>query len=295
MIANALTQTNFITSNGYLTDYNRLYLTVTDATVKNLEDLQSLIISNDSKRVLRLNDVANIKVAEQTEYVRINANGKSAALIAVLKQPDANLITVSENIEKKVNELNSHVLPKGVTLVPYYVQADFVHDSIRSVTDSLWIGLLLAILVAFIFLRSFKSSIVILFTIPITISLTLISVYAVGYNFNIMTLGAIAASIGLIIDDAIVVVEQIHRTHEEHPETPTRELLSKSVSFLLPAMVGSSVSTIVIFLPFLILRRCCRSLFPNTYQYYDDYAYLLVYRYLDRAACNLFFLLRRKK
>jgi len=253
MITNALVQTNFITSNGYLTDYNRLYLTVTDATVKNLDDLQNLIVSNDGKRVLRLTDVANIKIAEQTEYVRINANGKSAALIAVVKQPDANLISVSENIEKKIKDLNKSILPKGVTLSPYYIQADFVNGSIRSVTDSLWIGLLLAIVVAFIFLRSFKSSVVILCTIPITISLTLISLYLVGYNFNIMTLGAIAASIGLIIDDAIVVVEQIHRTHEEHPEVPTRDLLSKSVSFLLPSMVGSSVSTIVIFLPFVIL------------------------------------------
>src|SRR5674476_545547 len=81
----------------------------------------------------------------------------------------------------------------------------------------------------------------------------MVVIYLVGYNFKIMTLGAIAASIGLIIDDAIVVVEQIHRTHEEHPEVPTRDLLSKSVSFLLPSMVGSSVSTIVIFLPFVIL------------------------------------------
>ena len=127
------------------------------------------------------------------------------------------------------------------------MQADFVNDSIRSVTDSLWIGLLLAIIVAFIFLRSLKSSLVILFTIPVTLFLTLISLRLLGYNFNIMTLGAIAASIGLIIDDAIVVVEQIHRTHEEHPETHTRELLAGSVSFLLPAMIGSSISTIVIF------------------------------------------------
>ena len=205
------------------------------------------------KELLRLSDIANIKIAEQTEYVRINANGKSAALIAVVKQPDANLISVSTNIEKKISDLNKSILPKGVTLSPYYIQADFVNDSIRSVTDSLWIGLLLAIIVAFIFLRSFKSSVVILCTIPITISLTLITLYLVGYNFNIMTLGAIAASIGLIIDDAIVVVEQIHRTHEEHPEVPTRDLLSKSISFLLPSMVGSSVSTIVIFLPFVIL------------------------------------------
>ena len=253
MITTALSQTNFISSNGYLTDYNRLYLTVTDANVQNLEELGNLIISNNGKRVLQLKDIALIKVAEQTQYIRVNANGNSAVLMAVVKQPNANLIDVTTGVTQKIDELNNRILPKGVHLSPYYIQSDFVHDSIKSVNDSLLIGLLLAILVAFIFLRSFKSSAVILITIPITLSLTLIVLYVIGYNFNIMTLGAIAASIGLIIDDAIVVVEQIHRTHEEFPEKPTKELLSGSVGFLLPAMIGSSVSTIVIFLPFFIL------------------------------------------
>ena len=252
-IAAALSQTNFISSNGYLTDYNRLYLTVTDANVQNLEELENLVISNDGKRVLQLKDVGTIKIAEQTQYVRINANGKSAILLAVVKQPNANLIEVTDGVSQKVKQLNEHILPKGIKLTPYYVQAEFVNDSIKSVNDSLWIGLLLAILVSILFLRSFKSSTVILITIPITLSLTLIVLYVIGYNFNIMTLGAIAASIGLIIDDAIVVVEQIHRTHEEFPEKPTKELLSGSVNFLLPAMIGSSISTIVIFLPFVIL------------------------------------------
>lgn len=253
MITTALSQSNFISSNGYLNDYNRMYLTVTDANVENLEELQNLVISNDGKRVLHLQDIANIKIAEQTEYVRVNANGKNAVLVAVVKQPNANLIDITQGIEKKIAELNKTILPRGVLLSPYYVQADFVNDSIRSVSDSLWIGLLLAIIVSVIFLRSVKSSAVILITIPLTISLTLISLYVLGYNFNIMTLGAIAASIGLIIDDAIVVVEQIHRTHEEHPETPTKELLSRSVNYLLPAMIGSSISTIVIFFPFILL------------------------------------------
>jgi CzcA family heavy metal efflux pump len=253
MISTALSQTNFISSNGYLTDYNRLYLTVTDANVQNLDELENLIISNNGKRVLQLKDIAILKVAEQTQYIRVNANGKSAVLMAVVKQPNANLIDVTSGVTQKIDELNKRILPKGVRLSPYYVQSDFVNDSIKSVSDSLWIGLLLAILVAFVFLRSFKSSAVILITIPITLSLTMIVIYVIGYNFNIMTLGAIAASIGLIIDDAIVVVEQIHRTHEEFPDKPTKELLSGSVGFLLPAMVGSSISTIVIFLPFVIL------------------------------------------
>ena len=253
LITIALSQSNFISSNGYLNDYNRMYLTVTNANVKNLEGLRNLIISNNGKRILHLRDIANVKIAEQTEYVRINANGKNAALVAVVKQPNANLIDITQDVEKKITELNASILPQGVSLSPYYVQADFVNDSIRSVTDSVWIGLLLAMVVCVIFLRSAKSSAVILITIPLTISLTLLSLYMLKYNFNIMTLGAIAASIGLIIDDAIVVVEQIHRTHEEHPETPTKELLSKSVNYLLPAMIGSSISTIVIFFPFVLL------------------------------------------
>ena len=137
-------------------------------------------------------------------------------MVAIIKQPNTNLITLSNEMEKKLEELKK-ILPAGVTISPYYVQADFVNDSVKSVTDSLWIGLALAIIVAIIFLRSLKASATILITIPVTICLTLIVMYSVGYTLNIMTLGAIAAAIGLIIDDAIVVVEQIHRTHEEHP------------------------------------------------------------------------------
>ncbi len=133
------------------------------------------------------------------------------------------------------------------------MQADFVTDAVKSVTDSLWIGLALAIMVAIIFLRSLKASSVILVTIPVTLSLTLIVLYATGQTLNIMTLGAIAAAIGLIIDDAIVVVEQIHRTHEEHPDEASLVLVQKAIHYLFPAMVGSSLSTIVIFLPFILM------------------------------------------
>ncbi len=108
-------------------------------------------------------------------------------------------------------------MPKGVVLKPYYNQAEFVNSSIKSIIDVLWIGLLLAIIVVIIFLRSLKASAVILITIPLTLALTFITISFIGFDFNIMTIGAIAASIGLIIDDAIIVIEQIHRTHEEFP------------------------------------------------------------------------------
>ena len=252
MVNTALGQTNFIKSNGYLSDYDFLYLTVTDATVHNKDELENIVIRNDGKRVVTVKDIAEVQINEGVEYVKINANGRDGVLVAVIKQPNANLVTLSTAMEKKVAELKK-VLPPDIRVVPYYIQADFVNDSIKSVTDSLWIGLLLAIVVAIIFLRSLKASATLLFTIPITLGLTLIVLYAVGYTFNIMTLGAIAAAIGLIIDDAIVVVEQIHRTHEEHPEEPSTALVQKAIHYLFPAMLGSSISTIVIFIPFLLM------------------------------------------
>ncbi len=251
-IISMLNQANFITSDGYLTDYNRLYLTLTDATVDSKEDLENMVIVNNPQRAIRIKDVAEIKINERREYVYINANGQNVPLIAVIKQPNANLVAVARDVQAQVAQLNQR-LPRGVRLRPYYNQANFVNTSVKSITDVLWIGLALAIVVAIIFLRSWKASTVILITIPITLALTLVVIYALGYTLNIMTLGAIAAAIGLIIDDAIVVVEQIHRTHEEHPNEATPQLIGKAIRFLLPAMIGSSLSTIVIFIPFVLM------------------------------------------
>ncbi|HLK31241.1 MAG TPA: efflux RND transporter permease subunit, partial [Puia sp.] len=251
-ISNALAQTNFIKSNGYISDYNLLYLTLTDASVNSKDQLENIVISNNGKRIVLLKDIADVQIQEAKEYIRINANGHEGILLAVIKQPNANLVYISDKMQAKLQELKK-ILPKDVIIEPYYVQADFVKDSIKSVTDSLWIGLALAIIVAIIFLRSFKASTVILITIPITLLLTIICLYAFGQTFNIMTLGAMAAAIGLIIDDAIVVVEQIHRTHEEHPDQPSKLLVQRAIRYLFPAMVGSSLSTIVIFIPFALM------------------------------------------
>ena len=252
MINAALGQTNFLKSNGYLSDYRYLYLTVTDASVKTIDQLKNVVISNNGKRIIRLQDIADIQVKEAVEYIKVNANGKESILIAVIKQPNSNLIDVSNQMKAKIAALEK-ILPKGVTLKPYYIQADFVNDSVKSVTDSLWIGLLLAIIVAIIFLRSFKASATILIIIPVTLGATIIVLYAIGYTLNIMTLGAIAAAIGLIIDDAIVVVEQIHRTHEENPDDEYKNIVHNAIKYLFPAMVGSSISTIVIFIPFMLM------------------------------------------
>ena len=252
IINTALSQTNFIKSNGYISDYRLLYLTITDAAVSSIDQLSNIVVSNNGRRVVLLKDIAEVQIQEAKEYVKINANGQEGILLAVIKQPNANLVSLSDRMDQKLKELR-RIIPKDVTIAPFYVQADFVKDSIKSVTDSLLIGLALAIIVAIIFLRSLKASAVILVTIPVILCLAMICLYAMGQTLNIMTLGAIAAAIGLIIDDAIVVVEQIHRTHEEHPDEPTTVLVQKAIRYLLPAMIGSSLSTIVIFLPFVLM------------------------------------------
>jgi CzcA family heavy metal efflux pump len=251
-VISAIRQTGFIQSNGYVADYKRLYLTVTDATVKNKEALENVVIFNNVKRKVAIKDIANVQISEKTEFIKINADGKDVPLIAILKQPKRNLVNVAQQVTQKVEELNK-ILPDGVVLKQYYNQADFVDNSLKSIIDVLWIGLLLAIVVVILFLRSVKASGVLLTTIPVTLGLTFIVMKVLGYDLNIMTIGAVAAAIGLIIDDAVIVVEQIHRTHEEFPTRPPGELVGKAIKFLFPAMVSSSLSTIVIFLPFVLM------------------------------------------
>jgi CzcA family heavy metal efflux pump len=252
LISDVLSRNYFINSNGFLSDYRRLYLTVTDAGLYNLNDIENVIVRNDGKRIIKIKDVATVNVTEKTEYTRINANGRQGLLVAILKQPNANLINLSKNLAAKKKELEK-ILPADVHVSLYYDQADFVNRAIKSVNDSLWLGLVLAILVAIMFLRSFRASSTILVTIPVTLLLTIVVLYCIGYTLNIMTFGAIAAAIGLIIDDAVVVVEQIHRTHEEFPDRPSNQIVHQAVRYLMPSMIGSSISTIVIFIPFMLL------------------------------------------
>ncbi|GAB4019187.1 efflux RND transporter permease subunit [Spirosoma koreense] len=259
-ITTALAATNFIQADGLVSDYHRLYLTLTDATVHSRQDVENIIIRSDGQRVLRLADVAAVELHEQQEYTKIEANGKETVLVNVVKQPSANLINLSNGITQKVKELQN-LLPADVTLTPTYVQADFVSEAVKSVTDSIFIGLALAIIVTSLFLRSLKASIVILVTIPVILAASILILYVMGYTLDIMTLGGIAAAIGLIIDDAVVIVEQIHRVEEEHEGKSDAHTIQQAINYLFPAMVGSSLSTIVIFIPFSLMSGVAGAFF----------------------------------
>ena len=258
----AFGNTNFIESSGLLSDYRRLYLSLTDTRFKNIDELNEVVIKNDGHRIIRLRDVAQIDIQEQQEFIRINANGHDAVIIDLVKQKGVNLVDFSKSVNARASEIQKK-LPSGIMMKPYYDQSAFVTNSIDSVLETIYIGLLLAIIVVILFLRSFRASLNIILILPVTIALTVTVLHFVHITLNIMSLGAIAASIGLIIDDAIVIIEQLHRVHEENPGKDKNAVVSESMKMFLPAMVGSSLSTIVIFLPFVMMSGVAGSFFKE--------------------------------
>lgn len=261
-IKSAFEQTNFVQGNGNIADYNRLYLTLTDTRINDLQELENTIIRNDGTRIVRLKDITHVEIQEQQEFLKINADGNDAVLIDLVKQPGVNLIDFATDVEAKADEIRG-LLPAGYELKPYYNQSAFVGDSIHSVMKTIYEGLFLAIVVMVLFLRSWRASLVVMLTIPITLAFSILLAYQAGITINIMSLGAIAASVGLIIDDAIVIIEQIYREHEESPGTDRFTVVRHAISNLFPAMVASSLATIVIHFPFRLMSGLAGSFFKE--------------------------------
>lgn len=261
-IKKAFQQTNFIESNGQVADYHRLYLTLTDTRIHNIQQLENTVIRNNNNRTVRLEDIARIEVQNQQEFLKINADGDDAVLIDLVKQPGVNLITFAKNVESKQKEVEK-ALPDGYELKPYYDQSAFVGNSISSVVHTIIEGLVLAIIVMIIALRSWRASMAVILSIPITFSFSIFLIDLAGITINVMSLGAIAASVGLILDDAVVIIEQIYREQEEYPDKTRLDVIKDSIHNLFPAMVASSLSTIVIYFPFRLMSGLAGSFFND--------------------------------
>ncbi|RHR37894.1 AcrB/AcrD/AcrF family protein [Parabacteroides sp. AF18-52] len=262
LVKSVFEQTNFVLGNGNVADYNRLYLTLTDTRINDMQELENTIIRNDGVRTVRLKDIARVEVQEQQEFLKINAGGNDAVLIDLVKQPGVNLLEFARDVEVRADEVRAQ-LPAGYELKPYYNQSAFVGDSIHSVIKTIYEGLFLAIVVMILFLRSWRASLVVMLTIPVTLAFSILLVYLAGITINIMSLGAIAASVGLIIDDAIVIIEQIYREHEERPGTDRFTVVRHAIRNLFPAMVASSLATIVIHFPFRLMSGLAGSFFKE--------------------------------
>lgn len=262
MIKSAFDQTNFVEGNGNVADYHRLYLTLTDTRINDIQELGNTIIRNDGIRTVKLSDFARIEVQDQQEFLKINADGNDAVLVDLVKQPGVNLVDFAKNVETKAKDIQKQ-LPAGYELKPYYNQSAFVSDSIHGVIRTIYEGLFLAIVVMILFLRSWRASLAVMLTIPVTIAFSVLLCYLAGITIDIMSLGAMAASVGLIMDDAIVIIEQIYREHEEHPGLDRFSVVRDAIRNLFPAMVASSLSTIVIHFPFRLMSGLAGSFFKE--------------------------------
>jgi CzcA family heavy metal efflux pump len=258
-LVNAIQASNIIDSPGLYEANHQLILGLVGAQVHDIDQLRQLVVKSTAAGApVRIADVATVEQATMPVYTTVTANGKSAVLINIARQPSSNTVAVADAVSAQVSQLR-HSLPPGVRLEPFYDQSQLVRDSIASVRDAIFIGLILACVILFLFLRDWTSSLIAGLVIPVTVAVTIAVLWLVGQSFNLMTLGGLAAAIGLVIDDAIVVVENVvmHRDNGESRVHAVRKALSE----ITVPLVGSTITPVVVFLPLIATTGVTGSFF----------------------------------
>ncbi|HYU44935.1 MAG TPA: efflux RND transporter permease subunit [Terriglobales bacterium] len=243
----AVRRTNLIDSPGLLERNHQLYLGLVSGQVRDPQQIAAMVVKTTAAGVpVRVGDVATVGQSVRPLYTVVTANGKPAVLFSINRQPDSNTVQVADEVHAEVEQIRKS-LPPGVEIHPYYDQSDIVTESIRSVRDAILIGLILASIILVVFLHDWGTSIVAGLVIPVTITVTFIALKLMGQSFNLMTLGGLAAAVGLVIDDAIVVVENIV-LHRDAGQTRSQAIHSALGEITIP-LIGSTVTPIVVFLP----------------------------------------------
>jgi CzcA family heavy metal efflux pump len=246
-ILDAIGRGNLIDSPGLIEMQHQLVLSLVSGQARTPEEISNIVIkTTPSGNPLHIGDVASVKQSITPVYTVVTANTKPAVLMNVFRQPDSNTVTVADAIHSQIDQIRK-TLPRNIQLQPFYDQSEIVNDSIKSVRDAILIGLILASLIMVLFLRDWGTSLVAGLVIPATIGVTFIALKALGQTFNLMTLGGLAAAVGLVIDDAIVVVENIV-LHRDSGQSRAEAIRSAIREIRVP-LVGSTLTPIVVFLP----------------------------------------------
>jgi CzcA family heavy metal efflux pump len=249
-VVDAIRKNDEILSAGLVEANHELYLTLVSGKATSLDDLQRIALPSAPGGVpVSVGDLGTVAAADAVMYIHTSADRKPAVLVSVIRQPDASTLAIAAAVVNVFRERRD-LLPPDVRWTTSYDQAEFVQASVHGARDAILIGVALAALVLLVYLRDFKIAAIAVATIPVTVAIVLFGLGISGHTINLMTLGGIAAAIGLVADDAIVVVENIARHAEERvSDNPSRSGLSE----VLPGLTGSSLSTIVIFFPFALL------------------------------------------
>jgi multidrug efflux pump subunit AcrB len=246
-ILDAVRRTNLVDSPGLLPHNHQLFLALISGQAQTPAEIGQIVIKDTATgSPVRIGDVATVSPSVMPVYTLVKAEAKPAVLININRQPTSNTVEVAREVKTELNDLRRS-LPAGIKMASFYDQSELVEQSIASVRDAILIGLILASIILVVFLRDWGTSLVAGLVIPITIMVTFVALKALGQSFNLMTLGGLAAAVGLVIDDAIVVVENIvlHRdAGEAHLEAIHSALRELSVP-----LVGSTVTPVVVFLP----------------------------------------------
>ena len=246
-ILDAIKRTNLIDSPGLIEHGHQLVLGLISGQVRTPEQIGQIVVKSSSAGIpIRLGDIAKIAPSVAPVYTMVTANGKPAVLLNVDRQPESNTLDVANEVHALIQQLTP-TLPPGVHLEPFYDQSTIVHDSIASVRDAVLIGILLSSIILVLFLRDWGTSLVAGLVIPVTLLVTFIVLKMTNQSFNLMTLGGLAAAVGLVIDDAIVVLENIV-LHRDAGQSRFQAIQSALRELTIP-LIGSTITPIVVFLP----------------------------------------------
>jgi len=249
-IVTAINRTNIFDSPGLLNRNHQLFLGLVTAQAHSPEDVGQIVIKHVNNIPIHVQDVGTVTRATEPVYTIASANGKPAVLLSVDRQPDSNTVQVADEVHAEMAAIKAS-LPAGVELQPFYDQSDIVQASITSVRDAIVVGLFLAGLIIWLFLRDWGTAVMTGLVVPVTMVVTFIAMKLLGQSFNLMTLGGLAAAVGLVIDDKIVVVENIV-LHRDKGEGPLQATASALKEITVP-LIGSTLTPIVVFLPLITI------------------------------------------
>jgi multidrug efflux pump subunit AcrB len=250
-ILDAVRRTNLVDSPGLLERNHQLYLGLVNGQVKTPEDIANAVIKNTPAGIpVRIGDISNVAPGVKPVYTVVTANGKPAVLLNINRQPDGNTVQVAQEVHDEIDRLRK-TMPPGIQIQPFYDQSIIVGDSIKSVRDAILLGLILASIILVVFLRDWGTSLVAGLVIPVTIMVTFIALKVMGQTFNLMTLGGLAAAVGLVIDDAIVVVENIV-LHRDSGQGRLQAIRSALKEITVP-LIGSTITPVVVFIPLIVI------------------------------------------
>jgi len=249
-VTDALERGNLVASAGMHEENHTLYLAVVDGRLHGISEIENFPVRSDGGHPIRIRDFARVERGPEPVFNVVTADGENAVLLNVRSQPDGSTLAIAAELTAQVRELRRE-LPPDMKIAFFYDQSEIVRQSVEGVWEAILFGLFLSVMILYAFLKSWRTTLVATMVIPVTVLVTLLAMQLAGLTFNLMTLGGIAAAIGLVIDDAIVVVEAIH-THLASGAARLEAVRAGVEEIFLP-LVGSTLTPVVVFLPLTFL------------------------------------------